>query len=452
MISRNREARGVRRVTRSSFRIVLLVAFLLGLCMTQVFAHDRRTAVVQTVEKAGPAVVNIRTEQIMQRRTSPFFGFGDSFFDDFFSQFAPTRKYRTQAIGSGAIIDSRGILVTNAHVVEKASKIFVALPGERKELEATLVGMDHLTDLAVLKVDPGEPLPSLSFADDDKLLLGETVIAIGNPLGLENSVTTGVVSAPKRRLPDGEGGVSVFIQTDALINPGNSGGPLLDINGRLIGINTAIARQAQGIGFAVPIKVVRRVVDDLVVHGRIRPVYTGILPGEISRSMVRARGAGGVLVTAVDVGSPAEQAGIRVADVILEVDGVQTDRASEYLSLLRTYPPGTDLKVSLLRGEEETEAVIRLAGLPDGYALDYLHDVFGLVVEEDHQGVVVSKVLSGTPAARIELRSGDRIVEIEGERVDSLSTLIARVEETLGRLPLRFAIYRGNRGYLVELP
>ncbi len=451
MISRRFDARGGWRVARKIMLTLLLSMLLLG--MTSVAgAHDRRTAVVETVAKTGPAVVNIRTEQIVQRRTSPFFGFGDSFFDDFFNQFAPTRKYRTQALGSGAIIDSRGILVTNAHVVEKASKIFVALPGERKELEARLVGIDPATDLAVIKVDVEQPLPSLSFAESDELLLGETVIAIGNPLGLENSVTTGVVSAPKRRLPDGDGGVSVFIQTDALINPGNSGGPLLDINGQLIGINTAIAQQAQGIGFAIPVKVVRRVVNDLVAYGRIRPVYTGILPGEISRAMIRSRGAGGALVTQVDPGSPADLANVQVADVILEVGQVQTDSASEYLSLLRTYPPGASAKIKLLRGEQELEAVLNLEEVPDGYALSYCKEIFGLVFAEDTQGLYISKVLPGSPAARIELRGGDRLVEVQGERVDSLNTLAARIESTLGRLPLTFAIYRGNRGYLVELP
>ncbi len=407
---------------------------------------------VETVAKAGPAVVNIRTEQIIQRRTTPFFGFGDSFFNDFFSQFAPTRSYRTQALGSGAIIDSRGFLVTNAHVVEQASRMYVALPGERKEREATLVGIDPATDLAVIRVVTGEPLPSLDFAADDDLLLGETVIAIGNPLGLENSVTTGVISAPKRRLPDGQGGVSVFIQTDALINPGNSGGPLLDINGRLIGINTAIIQQAQGIGFAIPIKVVRRIVADLIAHGRVRPAYAGILPGEISRTMARSRGAGGVLITEIDSGSPAERAGLQLADVILEVDGIQTDAASEYLSLLRTYPPAVKVKLAVLRGEDELEVVVNLAELPDDYAFSYFARRFGIVVEEDSLGVLVSEVLRDSPAASIEIRSGDRLVEIEGQPVGNLQELESLVEAHLGRVPLRFTIYRGNRGYIVELP
>ena len=451
MISRKTEARGAWCVARGTCKILLLMTLVM-IVSSPLLAYERRSAVVDTVAKAGPAVVNIRTEQIVQRRSSPFFGFGDSFFDGFFRQFSQTRSYRTQALGSGAIIDNRGYLVTNAHVVEKASKIYVALPGERKEREASLVGLDPATDLAVIRVITEQSLPSLTFADDDDLLLGETVIAIGNPLGLENSVTTGVVSAPKRRLPDGEGGVAVFIQTDALINPGNSGGPLLDINGRLIGINTAIAQQAQGIGFAIPVKVVRRVVNDLVVHGRLRSAYVGVLPGEISKTMVRSRGAGGALVTEVDKGSPAEKAGIHVADVILEVDGVQTDSALEYLALLRTYPPGAKIILSLLRGEEELSKTINLVELPPGYAMLYLERIFGLAVEEDRQGVVITKVLSKSLAAEIELRPGDRITELEGVRVESLEAFVARMEETLGRLPLRFTLFRGQRGYLVEMP
>ena len=451
MISRKTDVRGAWCVARGTCKILLLMTLVM-IISSPLLAYERRSAVVDTVSKAGPAVVNIRTEQIVQRRSSPFFGFGDSFFDDFFRQFSQTRSYRTQALGSGVIIDRRGYLVTNAHVVEKASKIYVALPGERKEREAALVGLDPATDLAVIRVITEQGLPSLTFADDDDLFLGETVIAIGNPLGLENSVTTGVVSAPKRRLPDGEGGVAVFIQTDALINPGNSGGPLLDINGRLIGINTAIAQQAQGIGFAIPVKVVRRVVNDLVVHGRLRSAYVGILPGEISKTMVRSRGAGGALVTEVDNGSPAAKAGIRVADVILEVDGVQTDSASEYLALLRTYPPGAKITLTLLRGEEVLGKTINLYELPPDYAMNYLERIFGLLVEEELQGIVITKVLPRSPAAQIELRPGDRITELAGVRVDSLETFVARVEETLGRLPLRFTLFRGQRGYLVEMP
>ena len=451
MKSANHKTCGARCGVRKSQKMLVL---LMVLCMaeTSVFAYERRSAVVDTVGKAGPSVVNIRTEQIVQRRSSPFFGFGDAFFDDFFKQFSTTRSYRTQALGSGAIIDSRGYLVTNAHVVEKASKIFVAFPDERQEREATLIGIDPATDLAVVKVTAEKPLPSLVFAEADDLLLGETVIAIGNPLGLENSVTTGVVSAPQRRLPDGEGGLGIFIQTDALINPGNSGGPLLDINGRLLGINTAIAQQAQGIGFAIPVKVVRRVVDDLIAYGRVRPVYSGIIPGEISRTMARSRGAGGVLVTEVEPASPAAVAGLQVADVVLEVDGVQVDSVSEYLSLLRTYPPGAQVELTFLRGVDEQQVRLRLTELPAGYLTRYVERTFGLVVDQDSKGVYVARVLPKSPAARIELKAGDRIAEIAGVQVDNLQDFFSRVESTLWLLPLRFAVFRGNQGYLIEMP
>ena len=451
MISKSRERQSPAARFGVVSRVVLL-ATLLWVTAGLAAAYDRHNAVVETVAKAGPAVVNIRTEKIVQRRSSPVFGFGDSFFEEFFSQFGPTRSFRTQALGSAAVIDSKGYLVTNAHVVEKASKIFVAFPDEGQERDATLVGIDPATDLAVVKVATDKPLPSLTFADYDDLLLGETVIAIGNPLGLENSVTTGVVSAPRRKLPDGEGGAGLFIQTDALINPGNSGGPLLDINGQLIGINTAIARQAQGIGFAIPVRVVRRVVDDLIRYGRVRPVYTGILAGEISRAMANTRGAGGALATEVEHNSPAAQADIRPADVILEVDGVPVDSADEFLALLRTFPPGHKVGLTLLRGVDELHASVRLASPPDGYVSIYVERIFGLVLDEDQQGVVVRRVIADSPAARIELRSGDRLVELEGVRIDTLKAIFAVIETSLGRVPLRFAVFRGNRGYLVELP
>lgn len=430
--------------------LILLASGLISPDSGQAF--DRRTPVVEAIAKAGPAVVNIRTEQVVRRRSSPFFGFGDSFFDEFFGRLAPPRVYKTQSLGSGVIIDPSGYLVTNAHVVEKASKIFVALLGELEEYEAELVGIDVQTDLAVIRLPDKAGLPSVTMGRSDDLILGETVIAIGNPLGLENSVTTGVVSAPGRRMPDGEGSLAVFIQTDALINPGNSGGPLININGELIGINTAIAQQAQGIGFAVPVNVVKRITQDLIQHGRVRPVYTGILPGEISRTMVKLRGSGGALVTEIDPGSPAQLAGLQVADVILAVDGVRTDSAGEFLALLRTYPPGTRLDLHVLRGVEERHVNLRTEDLPVGYVFNYARRLFGWDVTEGRQGVLVSDVIPGSPAAGIEALPGDLIAEVEGVRVESLEDYRQALEQHLGRLPLRFTVVRGGRGYLVEMP
>ena len=245
-----------------------LFVFLLSACFIPhpVAAHEisRQSAIVDVVSLAGPAVVNIRTEQIVRRGGSAMFGFGDTLFEQFFSGFGTPRIYKTQSLGSGVLIDARGYVLTNAHVVEQASKIYVALDGRHKEIEATLVGIHARLDLAVIKIEGDEPFSSLKMGSSSDLLLGETVIAIGNPLGLGTSVTTGVVSSTHRRVPMAGGQVGHFIQTDALINPGNSGGPLLNIHGDLIGINTAIARQAQGIGFSIPIDMARRIVNDLI--------------------------------------------------------------------------------------------------------------------------------------------------------------------------------------------
>ncbi len=413
---------------------------------------ERRTPIVAAVEKAGPAVVNIRTEQIVQRRSAPLFGFGDSIFEEFFRNFAPQRTYRTQSIGSGVIIDPRGYILTNAHVIEQASKIYVAVPGHQREVEATLVGEDERMDLAVIRIEATGPVPYLPPANSSDLLLGETVIAIGNPLGLGYSVTTGIVSSSNRRLPVGNGVVSVFIQTDALINPGNSGGPLLNINGELIGINTAIAKQAQGIGFSIPIDIAKRILNDLIEYGRIRQAFMGILPGNIGKALARSRGAGGVLVTEVEPGSPAGRAGIELADVILALDDVVVESPTEFVNLLATYTPDDQVRVAVLRGTEELTLEVSLTAIPDGYGLSYGERHFGFVVRDASPGVAVSRVEPGSPADRVGIRAGDLVAEIDGERVTDVKQFGDQMLRRLGRFPVSFLIVRGNRGYYVDLP
>ncbi|MBW2452601.1 MAG: trypsin-like peptidase domain-containing protein [Deltaproteobacteria bacterium] len=442
----------------SSSRPLRNLGLLAGLvlsfnCMpVECSAYDRRTPVVEAIEKVGSSVVNIRTEQIIKKQASPFFGFGDTFFDQFFDQFTPPKSYKTQSLGSGTIIDERGYLLTNAHVVEKASKIFVALLGDPKEREATLVGIDVRSDLAVIKVASETPLPFIKMGRSDNLFLGETVIAIGNPLGLENSVTTGVVSSPSRRIPDGKEGLAVFIQTDALINPGNSGGPLVNLNGELIGINTAIAQQAQGIGFAIPVALARRVAQELIEAGRVRPAYSGLFAEDISSAMSLSRGAGGALVKQIDKGSPAFNSGIRTADVILQVDGIQVDTASEFLALMRTYPPGAEVELELLRGVKTSFATFQLTAFPKGYIENYVLQTFGLILADSRRGVMVKETRPGSAADQILIKSGDYIAEVEGQKVRAAGDFYAEIERTFGRIPLRFLIVRANRGYLIELP
>jgi len=432
---------------------VVLVSSLIGnLALAADGAASRRTPVVSVVEKAGPAVVNIRTEQIVKRRGSPLFGFGDSIFEEFFRGFGPTRVFKTQSLGSGVIIDPRGYILTNAHVIEQASKIFVALPGEQKEVEAQLIGMQERLDLAVIRITGNGTYPAVHLGTSDDLILGETVVAIGNPLGLGNSVTTGVVSSTHRRVPMEGGFVGHFIQTDALINPGNSGGPLLNINGDLIGINTAIASQAQGIGFSIPIDMARRITGDLIEYGKVRKPWLGILPGNVNQALVRSRGVGGVLVTDVEHDSPAAAAGIELADVVLSIDGMTVESPREMMQLLDSYPPGNKVALELLRGTDVVTREVLLAPLPENYGLTYSRRVFGIKVKNRHDGVAIAGVVDGSHAANARLRAGDLITEVAGMKVDNVESYAQILEDNLGELPLTFLVVRDNRGYYINLP
>jgi serine protease Do len=430
----------------------LVLLFLLPGLVRSAAAFERRTPVVAAVEKAGPAVVNIRTEQIVSRRATPFFGFSEPFFEEFFRDMAPPRNYKTESLGSGVIIDPRGYILTNAHVIEKASKIFVALPGRRKEVEARLVGVDERIDLAIIKVEGSKNFPFIRPARSADLMPGETVIAIGNPLGLGHSITTGVVSARYRRIPTENGEFSVFIQTDALINPGNSGGPLLNINGDLIGINTAIIKQAQGIGFAIPIDTAKRVLDDLIRYGHVRRAFLGIVPAPVGDAFIRARGEGGVLVSSVEPGSPAAGAGLRMADVVLALGGEPVTSPEEFYAMLRTYTPDDRVKVEVLRGAESMEILVPLAPLPGNYGLKYGERVFGMTLRESPGGLVVKGVTPSSPAERAGIRPGDLVAEVAGTRPKSLEDYARLLEDRMGTEPLQFLVVRGNRGYYVELP
>src|SRR5213596_391627 len=283
----------------------------------------RRSLVVEAVEKASPAVVNVSTEQIVEQRRSPFPFPQDPFFEEFFRDFVDPRprRFKTTSLGSGVIVAADGTIMTNVHVIERASRIHVML-NDQREFDATLVGADADADIAVLRVKAGGDLPHIPFGTSADLMIGETVIAIGNPFGLSHTVTTGVVSAVGRSLRDEERTYTDFIQTDASINPGNSGGPLLDIKGELIGINTAIYGKAQGIGFALPVDRARRVMKDLVSYGEVRRPWVGIVVQELTPELAQHFGTRrGVVVAEIEPGSPAAGADLARGDVITRVDG-----------------------------------------------------------------------------------------------------------------------------------
>src|SRR5213596_2169756 len=284
---------------------------------------ERRSLVVQAVEKASPAVVNVSTEQVVERRASPFPFPQDPFFEEFFRDFVDPRprRFKTTSLGSGVIVAADGTIMTNVHVIERASRIHVTLADQR-EFDATLVGADADADIAILRVKAGDDLPHIPFGSSADLMIGETVIAIGNPFGLSHTVTTGVVSAVGRSLRDEDRTYTDFIQTDASINPGNSGGPLLDIKGELIGINTAIYGKAQGIGFALPVDRAKRIVQELISHGAVEAPWIGVVVQTVTPELAShfsLKEKQGVLVRGIEQGSPAAKAGLQQGDVLLQL-------------------------------------------------------------------------------------------------------------------------------------
>lgn len=433
---------------RNNCFIFILVVLLLPFSGQ---AAERATPVVKAVAHARMAVVNIRTEQIVQPRSSPF-GFGDSLFNQFFRDLFPPASMTSQSIGSGVIIDAEGHILTNDHVIAKASRIFVALPDRSDEIEAHLVGADTRLDLAVLQIEGTGPWPFLPLSRSDDLLLGETVIAIGNPLGLGHSITTGIISSTARRIELEEGVSSFFIQSDALINPGNSGGPLININGELIGINTAIARQAQGIGFSIPIDVARRILGELIENGQLRPVYLGILPGEVGNSFVSKSGSRGVLLIDFLEDSPAQKAGLQIADVIQSVDGIPITGVAELNAQLASYPPGSKVTLQLLRGLKTLRYEVELSPLSDAHLMAYTRRIFGLSLKTGPGGLLVASVEVDSAADRSGIEPGDLIVEIARRKVTDLDGFRRLMAVLIGREPLHFLVVRNNRGYLLQLP
>jgi serine protease Do len=297
-------------------------------------ASSRRSAIVLAAEEAGPAVVSVSVTQARVVRAAPHGPFGDQLFDQFFRGFFGEREYVQQvsSLGSGVIISKDGLVVTNEHVVRDATEIKVTLTDGREEL-GTLIASEPDYDLALVKIE-GDDLPAAGLGDSDGLIIGEWAIAIGNPFGflLEDahpSVTVGVISALHRSIKTDEGTVGVYkdmIQTDAAINPGNSGGPLVNSLGEVIGINTFIISKSggsMGIGFAIPVNRVKRIVDEVARYGRIRQIWIGLLVQEITPLIARSIALDdtrGVIVSQVDPESPAEKAGIKRGDVIIEVN------------------------------------------------------------------------------------------------------------------------------------
>lgn len=432
-----------------------LCALFLSLCpeasaeSRALTAHQqaRVTPAVKAVESAAPAVVNI-TSTLAVRRTSrdmePF--------DLFFSM--PRRDMRGEAIGSGIIIDGRRSLVlTNAHVVNGASDISVRLLDGRS-FSADVVGAEPDFDIAVLRLKGADSLPSVSMGDSTDLMPGESVIAIGNPYGFSHTVTMGVISALDRTIETEEGIFTDLIQTDAAINPGNSGGPLLNILGELVGVNTAIYDKAQGICFAIPISKARRVVDEILDQGHVSTPWLALIGQNVdphTARYLRLPKAEGLLVTEVFNNGPAQKAGIRPGDVILELSGNRVSDRDKYLSLLRNHQPHAPVTLKIWREERELNLSLKTADFDDNTAETLALRRWGIRVKDGKRGIVVTSVQEDSPAGRLGLKKGDVIPAISGRITQTRKDFLDAFRRDFLKRQVLLQVLRANRLYQVRM-
>jgi serine protease Do len=381
-------------------------------------------------------------------------------FERFFGPM-PRRRMPERSLGSGFIFDPAGYILTNNHVVENADEIKVKL-NSGEEMTAELVGRDPKTDIAVLKIDAKKDLPTIPFGDSDAVKVGEWVMAIGNPFGLEFSVTAGIVSAKGRFI--GQGNYDDFLQTDAPINPGNSGGPLLDLQGRVVGINTSIFSRSGGnigIGFAIPINLAKELIPQLREKGRVTRGWIGVMIQKVTPEIAESLGLSasrGALVADVVKGGPAEAAGIKVGDVIVSFDGHDVKESTELPTLVAREKIGQEVPVVVMRDGKEEAVTIRIAEMKDEeeQVASGESEAYGLTVQNltpeiaeslgigvDVQGVLVSGVEPGSPADEAGLRRGDVIVEVNRKPVKDVD---AYSKEMKGAGPGKSVLLLVRRG------
>lgn len=407
----------------------------------------------QLVNHVKPTIVNISTTTVIpgsdpqDRFMGPVNPFKDFFGEDFFEKFfgnSPRKEQKQKSLGSGVVIDREGYILTNNHVVEKASSIKVKLSDE-KEYDAKIIGRDPKTDIALIKIDVNHDLPSATFADSDKLEVGDWVVAIGNPFGLEHTVTAGIVSAKGRVI--GAGPYDDFIQTDASINPGNSGGPLLNLKGEVVGINTAIISSGQGIGFAIPINVVQGLLPQLKSKGKIARGWLGVVIQKITPEIAKSfqlKEAEGALVSDVMEDGPAEKAGIKRGDVIISYNGKNIKDSEMLPRVVAATEIGKKVKVGIIREGKPLGIEVVIGELPEeGLKASKKPEVekdFGLVVQDitpeiakhlnlkDRKGVIATDVTPGSPAGDADIRSGDIIKEVSRKPILNMADFKAAMK------------------------
>ena len=414
------------------------------------------------LEQVTPAVVNIATEGKVQVRLNPLFS--DPFFRRFFNVPDQPIERKTQSLGSGVIVDAkRGLVLTNNHVIANAVQITVTL-SDGRQLEAELIGTDPQTDVAVVKI-PAEDLVDIKTADSDELRVGDFVVAIGEPFGLGQTVTSGIVSALSRS------GLGIeeyenFIQTDASINPGNSGGALVNLRGELVGINTAIFSQSGGnigIGFAIPINLAMQIAEQLVENGKVQRGFLGISAQDLTPTLAEAFGLNqnkGAVITSVDDDSPAGKAGLQPGDILLKINGRDVKNAGDVRNSFGLLTVGEQVVFDILRAGKNKKISTIVTAAKEEVSLPVainkrLEGVTINEIKEDYQyygkigGVYVVEVDRGSPAWRSGLRKGDIITSVNRQTVKDVPIFLKLVNGKDGPLLLR--ILRGNNAAFIVI-
>ena len=410
---------------------------------------------IKLAQKVSPAVVNINTSKtIKMRNFGPFGFFGDdndksgneNFFEKFFgmpknNQKKDDKVLKQNSLGSGFIINKEGYIVTNNHVVEQVDEINVTLTDdESQKYKVKVIGKDPKTDVALIKIDAKKDLSFVILGDSDALKVGEVVVAIGNPFGFSHTVTQGIVSAKERTI--GLGNYDSFIQTDASINPGNSGGPLLNIDGEVVGINTAIVQSGQGIGFSIPINIAKGVVSQLKEKGKVTRAWLGVYIQKITDDLANSlllKNRDGALVSSVMQGGPADKAGIKSGDVIVSFEGKAIKDYNELPIAVSTKPIGKTCEIVIMRDGKEKKLSIVLEELKDKEPeevkqVESTKNKLGIVVEningqgasevgidKEVGGVMVSSIKGDSPAQEKGLMVGDVILEINKKKIKNVS-------------------------------
>jgi serine protease Do len=424
-------------------------ALVLALSLVTGDLASRRSPVVQVVDQVSPAVVYVGTVQMVERTFR-----SRSLFDDLF--YGPSEERRAvEGLGSGVIVDPSGIVITNDHVIRGASEVHVVL-ADGRQLEADVIGADADADLAVLRIQGRGPYPTAKLGTSSDLMIGETAIAIGSPLGLKKTVTVGVVSALGRTIRNEGRTFNDFIQTDASINPGNSGGPLLNIDGEIIGINTAIIASAQNIGFAIPADKVRRIVTELTQYGKVRPAWVGLdvqpLTAELKQQLGWDR-TYGAIVSNVETGSPAEKAGIQRGDIIMQVGTTQVEDADDFQSRVRGFTAKSPIRLQLFRGGGPLETSLVPVEFPPELVDTTVWERLGVRLKPmQGVGMVIGSVRPGSVSAQVGLRAGDVIRKINDRATLNVNEYREAVIQARGTRSVLLLVVRGQRGYYLTVP